>query len=63
MSRLSVDLKVMTKLHKGHRYILCVIDEVTSFLITAPIFQARSEEVGDALLEHVIKNTVYQISL
>ena len=29
MSRLSMDLKVMPRLHKGHRYILCIIDEVT----------------------------------
>ena len=38
MSRLSMDLKVMPKLHKGHRYILCLIDEVTNFLVTIPIF-------------------------
>ena len=43
MSRLSMDLKVMPRLHKGHRYILCIIDEVTNFLITVPIFQARLE--------------------
>ena len=54
MSRLSMDLKVMPKSHKGHRYILCVIDEVTNFLITVPIFQARSEEIGEALLENII---------
>ena len=54
MSRLSMNLKVMPKSHKGHGYILCVIDEVTNFLITVPIFQARSEEEGEALLEHVI---------
>ena len=54
MSRLSMDLKVMPRSHKGHQYILCVIDEVTNFLIMVPIFQARSEEVGEALLEHVI---------
>ena len=53
MSRLSMDLKVMPKSQKGHRYILCVIDEVTNFLIMVPIFQARSEEVGEALLEHI----------
>ena len=53
MSRLSMGLKVMPKSHKGHRYILCVIDEVTNFLVTLPIFQARSE-VEEALLEHVI---------
>ena len=54
MSRLSMDLKVMPKSQKGHRYVLCVIDEVKNFLITIPIFQARSEEVEEALLEHVI---------
>ena len=54
MSRLSMDLKVMPKSQKGHKYVLCVIDEVTNFLIMVPIFQARSEEVGEALLEHVI---------
>ena len=54
MSRLSMDLKVMPKSQKGHRYILCVIDEVTNFLIMVPIFQARSEDMGEALLEHVI---------
>ena len=54
MSRLSMDLKVMPKSQKGHRYVLCVIDEVTNYLIIVPIFQARSEEVGETLLEHVI---------
>ena len=54
MSRLSMDLKVMPSLHKGHRYILCIIDEVTNYLITVPIFQARSEEIGEALIENVI---------
>ena len=54
MSRLSIDLKTMPRLHKGHRYILCIIDEVTNFLVTVPIFQARSEEIGEVLLEHAI---------
>ena len=54
MSRLSMDLKVMPKSHKGHRYILCIIDEVTNFLVTVPIFQARSEEIGEALIENII---------
>ena len=38
MSRFSMDLKVMPKSQKSHKYVLCV----------------RSEEVGEALLEHVI---------
>ena len=54
MSRLSMDLKVMPRSHKGHKYILCIIDEVTNYLITVPIFQARSEEIGEALIENVI---------
>ena len=53
-SWLSMDLKVMPKSQKGHKYVLFVIDEVTNFLIMVPIFKARSEEVGEALLEHVI---------
>ena len=54
MSRLSMSLKVMPRLQKGHWYILCVIDEMTNYLITAPLYQARSEEVGEALIENVI---------
>ena len=42
LSRLSMDLKVMPKSQKGHRFILCIIDEVTNYLITAPIYQSRS---------------------
>ena len=54
MSRLSMDLKVITRSQKGHQYILCVIDEMASYLITAPLYQARSEEVGEALIKNVI---------
>ena len=54
MSRLSMDLKVIPRSQKGHRYILCIIDEVTNYLITALLYQARSEEVGEALIEHII---------
>ena len=54
MSRLSMDLKVMPKSHKGHRFFLCIIDEVTNFLVMVPIFQARSEEIGEALIENII---------
>ena len=54
LSRLSMDLKVMPRSHKGHKYILCIINEVTNYLITVFIFQARSEEIGEALIENVI---------
>ena len=52
--RLSMDLKVIARSHKGHKYILCKIDEITNYLITIPIFQARAEEIGDALIKNVI---------
>ena len=54
LSILSMDLKVMPRSYKGHRYILCIIDEITNYLITVPIHQAKSEEVGDALIENII---------
>ena len=54
MSRLSMDLKVMPRSQKGHKYILCIIDEVTNYLVSAPLYQAKSEEVGEALIEHVV---------
>ena len=54
MSRLSMDLKVMPRSQKGHQFILCIIDEVTNYLITTPLYQAKSEEVREALIENVI---------
>ena len=54
MSRLSMDLKVKPRSHKGQKYILCIIDEVTNYLITVSIFQVISEEIGKALIENVI---------
>ena len=50
LSRLSMDLKVMPKSYKGHKFILCIIDEVTTDLITLPIYQAKSEEIEKPLL-------------
>ena len=54
LSKLSMDLKVMPRSQKGHKFILCIIDEMTNYLITVLILQSRSEEVGEALIEHVI---------
>ena len=41
----------MPRSQKGHQYILCIIDEVTNYPVTAPLYQARSEEVGEVLIE------------
>ena len=49
-----MDLKVMPRSHKCHKYILCIINEVTNYLITVPIFQARSEEIGEVLTKNGI---------
>ena len=54
LSRLSMDIKFMPKSIKGHKFILCIIDEVTNYLIMVPLYQSKVEEVGEALIEHVI---------
>ena len=33
---------------------MCVTDEVTNYLITVPIYQSKAEEIGDALIEHIV---------
>ena len=54
LCKLSMDLKVMPRSNKGHKHILCIIDEVTNYLITILIHQSRSEAIADALIENVI---------
>ena len=41
----------MPRSHKGQKFILCIIDEVTNYLITIPIYQAKAEEIGETLRE------------
>ena len=43
----------MPRSNKGYKYILCTIDEVTNYLITVPIHQSKSEEIGNALIENI----------
>ena len=47
-------LKGMPRSYKGHKYILCVMYEVTNYLITVPIHQAKSEKIGNALKENIL---------
>ena len=49
-----MDLKVMPRSHKGHKYILCIMDEVTNYLGMVPMYQSKVEETGDVLIENVI---------
>ena len=44
----------MPQSNKRHKFILCIIDEVTNYLITVPLYQSKVEEIGDALIEHVM---------
>ena len=44
----------MPKSSKEHKFILCIIDEVTNYLITVPLYQAKSEEVREELIENII---------
>ena len=59
LSRLSMDLKVMPRSYKGLKYILCVKDEVTNYLITVLLHQAKSEEIDNALIENIITNYLH----
>ena len=49
-----MDLKVIPRSQKNHKFIRCIIDETTNYLIMVPIYHLRSEEVGEALIEHII---------
>ena len=44
----------MSRSRRGHKFILCIIDKVTNYLITVPMHQAKYEEVGKALIENII---------
>ena len=44
----------MPESYRGHKYILCITDEVIDYLITIHTHQAKSDEVGDALIENAI---------
>ena len=56
MTRLDMDLKVMPTFYKGHKFLLINIDEVANNVVNIPIHQPRSEEIGEALVEHVSSN-------
>ena len=44
----------MPKSSKGHKFILCIIDEVTNHLIMISVYQSKAREIGEALIEHII---------
>ena len=44
----------MLQSNKGHNFILCIIDEVTNYLITVSVYQSKAEKIGDVLIEHMV---------
>ena len=44
----------MLKWNKGYKFILCIIGKVMNYLIMIPVYQSKAEEIGEALIEHVI---------
>ena len=44
----------MPQSSQGHKFILCIIDEVMNYLIMVPIYQSKAEEIGEALIEHIV---------
>ena len=54
LSRLKMELRVMSRSCKGHKLYLCVIYKVTNYLKTVPIHQSKSEEIGDALIKNIM---------
>ena len=49
-----MDLKVMPRSYQGYKFILCIIDEVTNYLITLSIQQSRLEEKGVTIIDNLI---------
>ena len=44
----------MLRSYRGHIFILGIINEVTNYLITVAIHQAKSEEIREAPIENII---------
>ena len=49
-----MDLKAMPQSSKGHKFNLCIMDEVTNYLITVLIYQSKVKEIDDMLIEHIV---------
>ena len=54
LSKLSMNLKVMPRSQKGHKFVLCIIDKMTNYLIMGTHLPFKVRKVGEALIEHVI---------
>ena len=50
-----MDLKIMPKSYKGYKFILYIIDEVTNYLITMPIYHSKSEGISNVLRDVISK--------
>ena len=59
MTRLSMALKVIPRYYRGHIHILVFIIKVTNCMVSIPICQSRSEEIGAALILHASAGIAY----
>ena len=60
MSSLSMDLEVMLRSQKGHWFILCIIDEVTNYLITTPFTKPNQKKSEKLKLKMLLPSSVLQ---
>ena len=58
VSRLSMDLKVIPWSSIGHKFTLCIINEVTNYLIPVPMYQSKGEEIGDVVTKCCIPDCI-----
>ena len=58
---LNMDLKVMPRFYKGHKFILVVINDITNLMVNFHIHQSNSENIDDALIKHVHSMPEYMI--
>ena len=62
MSRLSMNLKIMQKSQKGHQYILCIIDEVTNYLVSAPYIRLNQKKMDqDSAFMSSLMNYLFKL--
>ena len=43
----------MLKTYQGQKFILCMLHEVTNYVITIPIHHSGLEVIGDALIDNI----------
>ena len=53
MTKFSCYIKHMYRTNTGHSFILVVTDNVTTYLVTIPLYKGTSHEIADELLNYL----------